>query len=73
MLADYYPEVSITNQEKGDNMKKKIVRFAGAFLLGITLATPVVLSAATPDLNNHCLKLCLRLGMKPILCARLCL
>jgi len=54
-------------------MKKKTVRFLGSFLLGLTLSAPIVASAATPDTGNNCLRLCLRLGFKPLLCARLCL
>jgi ABC-type Fe2+-enterobactin transport system substrate-binding protein len=54
-------------------MKKKVVRFVGSFLLGLTLSAPIIASAATTPAVNNCLRLCLRLGFRPILCARLCL
>ena len=54
-------------------MKTKMIRLVGSFLLGLTLSAPIVASAAESDANNNCLKLCVRLGFKPVLCARLCL
>jgi hypothetical protein len=52
-------------------MKKRIVRFVGSFLLGVTLSAPIVASAAVGD--SACLRACLRLGFTRVLCARICL